>query len=87
MTEQPAHKPFRTITEKDREYMRRLGEFKAETNADRLRQHLARSGRERLAISERMSRRGFGYANIAKRSPDEPWKLHERARELGIYKA
>lgn len=66
--------------------MKRVGEAIAAANAEALREHLSLSGRERLAVSERLSRRGVGYAKLEMRAADEPWKLHERARQLGLYK-
>ena len=72
------------VTDADRDYMRRLGEFMAEVNEEAVRTHQQSSGPERLARSEKLSRWGHEHANIGDRNADEPWKFFERARELGL---
>ena len=85
METQPEKRP--RVTERDRDYMRRLGEWKAEGNAERLRQHLAQSGRERLEKSLRMS---FEYRDDERMrrhmEEDDPSPLYERAKRLGLYR-
>jgi hypothetical protein len=73
------------VSEWDREYMRRLGRYQDEANAEALSEHLELSGTERLARSERLSRRGRGYANEF-REPSNPGALYDRARRLGLIK-
>lgn len=72
------------VTEADRDYMRRLGAFMEEANEESTREHCSLRGPERLARSEKLSEWGREHANVGDRSDDEPWKLFERARELGL---
>jgi hypothetical protein len=72
------------VTDADRAYMRRLGAFMAEANEESAREHRSLDGPERLARSEKLSEWGREHANIGDRIDDEPWKLFERARELGL---
>jgi hypothetical protein len=74
-----------TVSEKDRDYMRRLGKFMDEVNAEELAEHLARPIEERVDESERHYRRGLGWARPSK-TPKELAALYERAHRLGLYR-
>lgn len=71
------------VSEADRDYMRRLGEFMEAVHADELAKHRSLSVNERLVRSERLSRRGG--ARDADRAPqDDLAAFFRRARELGL---
>lgn len=75
------------VTERDRDYMRRLGEWIAEGNAERLRQHLARTPKERLEDSLRLSAEYRTPEAIRRHlEEDDPSPLYERAKRLGLYR-
>ncbi len=71
------------VSEKDREYFRQLGRWKAETKAEQRRSHLARPLNERLLASERLYQWSKGYAN-PNSEPKDMGAIFERARKLGI---
>ncbi|MEO8539080.1 MAG: hypothetical protein ABI577_05010 [bacterium] len=73
-------------SEHDREYFRRLGEWKAELNAEDLRRHLSLPGRERIRRSERLYRSSIGWANT-KNKEAEPRSILELAKDLGLYRS
>ena len=73
------------VSDADREYMRRLGEYEAEGHAQRTAEHLAVDLAERLRRSMAMSRRFWRSANLAGRV-DDPGPFYERARRLGLYR-
>ena len=79
-------KPKRSeVSEADRAYMRRLGRYKAEANAEALRIHLSRPPVERLEFSLRMSREHFTPETLARYlAEDNPAPFYERARRLGF---
>ena len=74
-----------TVSEKDRDYMRRLGKFMDEVKADELAEHRALPVNERLARSEALAKR----ARHDKPSRDEKdlAAFYRRARELGLARA
>ena len=72
-------------SEKDREYMRRLGRWKAEVNAEDLRAHLALPPHERLRRSELLYRGSKGWANRTYKER-EPRSIYDLAKELGLYR-
>lgn len=72
------------VSEHDREYFRRIGEFKAESHRDAIARHQRRSPNERLIISADMTRR-FCHHPLWNRADDAPEKFYERARALGLY--
>jgi hypothetical protein len=77
--------PKRTgVFERDRDYMRRLGEYKAASHREALEQHLALSLEERL-------QRSWEFSELC-RDPssevelgDGALELYARARRLGLY--
>jgi hypothetical protein len=73
------------VSERDREYMRRLGEAEAEAHAERLAEHLALDVAERLRRSMALARRFWRTANVASRH-DDPTAFYDRARRLGLYR-
>ena len=74
-----------TVSEKDRDYFRRLGEWKAANHAEALREHLAKPPIERIASSFELWRRWVDPTHAADRD-DDPTPLFDRARELGCYR-
>jgi hypothetical protein len=76
MTEQRA-------SEWDKEYFRRIGEWKAETKAQQRRDHLALPLDQRLLASEQLYQWSKGYAN-PRSEPKDMGAIFERARRLGI---
>lgn len=79
-------KPKRSeVSEADRAYMRRLGRYKAEANAEALRVHLSRPPVERLEYSLRMSREYFTPEALGcYLAEDNPAAFYDRARRLGF---
>ena len=75
--------PIRRVSEKDREYMRRLGEFEAENERDDEAAHRARTMDERLAYSWALTRR-LGAAIRRPEDNDASAILYARARERGL---
>lgn len=71
------------VSEKDREYFRRWGEWKAESKAEQRRAHLALPLNERLLASEQLYQWSKGYAN-PNSEPKDMGAIFERARSLGI---
>jgi hypothetical protein len=74
------------VSERDREYMRRLGEFERENEADALREHLALSLIDRLYRSANLSEQWAGYLHDD-RETEAPEEFYERARRLGLYRS
>lgn len=72
------------VSDHDRDYMRRLGEFEAAGAGARAEAHRMLSLSERLEQSILLYRRFVGDANLAARD-DDPTPLYERARRLGLY--
>ena len=73
------------VSAADREYMRRLGQYTADANAEALRLHLSRTPVERLEYSLRMSREHFTLETLARYlAEDNPAPFYERARRLGF---
>lgn len=71
------------VSEHDREYMRRLGQYVAEANEAARQEWLALPGAERLARSFALSRRGRDYAH-PNRDKGDPSLIYTRARALGL---
>ena len=67
----------------DRDYLRRLGEYKAEQHGAALAAHLALSPTERLARSVALMRRWW---SAARPRQDDPTPFYDRARRLGLYR-
>ena len=74
-----------STSQKDREYMKRLGVYQAEGHAQRRSAHLA------LSVAERL-RRSLALSATLRRSlsgtvpTDDPTPLYDRARDLGLYR-
>ena len=72
------------VSERDREFMRRIGEYKTASHADALAEHRQHSIADRLRLSWEFYLRhrsaaptGFG---------DDPTAFYDRARALGLYR-
>ena len=68
---------------RDQAYMRRLGEFQAEANAE------WRAAWAALPLHVRLEHsfaRRFGLPVSSRRDPEEPEKFYERAKRLGLYR-
>lgn len=77
--------PPKHATEREKEHMRRIGQYVAEANEERLRLHLALPMRERLAASLALSQRFRSDAAIQEHlQHDDPSPLYDRARKLGL---
>lgn len=74
------------VSDRDREYMRRLGEAEAEAHDQRLAEHLALDLAGRLRRSMALARQFWRSANHDKRH-DDPTPFYDRARRLGLYRA
>lgn len=72
-----------TVSERDRDYMRRLGAFQADGHAQATAAHLARSPAERLAASLALMLR---YLSTTPARRDDPAPFYDRARRLGLYR-
>ncbi len=75
--------PEVAVTDHDRDYMRRLGEFQAAGHAAATAAHLAKSVAERLAASVALMQRSLS-SNRSRH--DDPTPLYDRARRLGLYR-
>jgi hypothetical protein len=73
------------VSQADRDYMRRLGEFENDAHAQRLREHLAQDVSERLRRSMALYLQFRGSANPHDRV-DDPSPFYERAHRLGLYR-
>lgn len=73
------------VSERDKDYMRRLGELEAEAHDERLAEHLRSSVAERLRRSLTLAQRFRATANLAGRI-DDPMPFYEHARRLGLYR-
>jgi hypothetical protein len=73
------------VSDRDREFMRRIGEYKDASHRDAQARHLAKTLSERLARSWQLYLDGRATA-IARRE-DDPTPFYERARALGLYLA
>ncbi|HYC49482.1 MAG TPA: hypothetical protein VEB19_00105 [Gemmatimonadaceae bacterium] len=71
------------VSEKDREYMRRIGVYKELSHRQAHAEHLALSMDERLRRSWELYWR---YRELVRRDDpeDDPAKFYERARQLGM---
>ncbi|HMO53634.1 MAG TPA: hypothetical protein PJ994_03950 [Tepidiformaceae bacterium] len=73
-------------SERDREYMRRLGRYVAEANEAAREEWLNLPPEKRIELSERFSRRARSYA-AHNREPHDLGLIYRRARELGLLKS
>lgn len=71
------------VTEHDREYMRRIGAYKALSHAEALAEHLAASLPERLSRSWALYLRHRDQIDASARE-DDPSPFYARARALGM---
>jgi len=71
------------VSEHDREHFRRLGEWERENHERALREHMARTGLERLAFCLHVARSLSGVDHG--RGEDNPAAIMERAKALGLY--
>lgn len=78
--------PKPRVSDWDREYFRRIGEFERQNAEDELRRHLELTLIERIHASERMSKRWFRFARDDS-ALDRPEVFYDRARQLGLYKS
>jgi hypothetical protein len=73
-----------TVSDKDREYMRRIGAYKELSHREAQAEHLALSLDERFRRSWRLYERYRG--RVRRDDPqDDPTAFYRRARELGLY--
>jgi hypothetical protein len=72
-----------TVSDKDREYMRRLGAYKALSHREAHAEHLATPLNERFRRSWRLYERY--HHRVRHESHDDPTPFYDRARELGLY--
>jgi hypothetical protein len=74
-----------TVSERDRDYMRRLGRYVEEANEAARKEWLALPGADRIAKSERLARRYRTPERVeAALAEDNPASLYKRARCLGL---
>lgn len=83
----PGPGPRYNVTERDREYMRRLGLLHHRMERDELAAHAALPPRERLAASLALMLRGSYFPARAGQPTDDPSPLYDRARRLGLYRS
>ena len=72
------------VTEEERDYLRRIGEYKAESHARAQHDHMALSMEERLKRSMLLYRR-FAVRERPDQRDDDPRQFYDRARRLGLY--
>ena len=71
------------VSDREREHMRRLGEYKSQGHGAATAAHLALSREDRLARSVALMRRFF---SLPRQRQDDPTPLFDRARRLGLYR-
>ena len=71
--------------ERERDYMRRIGGYKADSHSEAEARHLALSLTERLTRSWQLYLEGRSAAVLARRE-DDPSAFYEKARALGLYR-
>jgi hypothetical protein len=74
------------VSDRDRAYMQRIGEYKAASHDEARMLHLAATLSARLARSWQLYLEGRGTAAVERRD-DDPSAFYERARALGLYLA
>ena len=75
--------PSVKVSERERDYLRRLGAHKAQAHAVATASHLALSLAERLVRSMSLMLQFRASASVG---PDDPSPFYERARRLGLYR-
>lgn len=73
------------VDEREREHLRRIGEYKADSHRDAEARHLALSLSERLARSWQLYLEGRSTAALDRRD-DDPSPFYAKARALGLYR-
>lgn len=73
-----------SVSDDDREYMRRIGVYKALSHREAQAEHLALPLDERFRRSLRLSQR-YRHRLPRDESQDEPTPFYDRARALGLY--
>jgi hypothetical protein len=74
-----------SVSDRDREYMRRIGAYKAESHRDAQARHLALPIADRLERSWQLYLEGREHAALDRRD-DDPSFFYAKARERGLYK-
>jgi hypothetical protein len=77
------------VSERDREYMRRMGEFKARSHRFAYERHMELSLADRLRLSERKSQEYRTPERVLKQAEakaDEMRRFYKRAKDLGVYR-
>lgn len=72
-----------SVTQRERDYMRRIGEIKAARHEAARAEHLALPGAERLARSWNLY---VAYRGSLPPHDEGPVEFYERARALGLYR-
>ena len=78
--------PLVIASERDRDYMRRWGEWKRESHELARARHLALPMWERLVISAYITQQNQHLATWELRTDDQPELFYERAKRLGLYR-
>ncbi len=73
------------VSERDRDYFRRLGEWERENRSQRLRDHLALSIETRIRESWAISRQVGAHLKLS--VDDGAERFYERARRLGLIRS
>lgn len=73
------------VSDREREYMRRIGEYKEASHREAQERHLALPIEERLKRSWALYLAGRSTASLDRRD-DDPSPFYERAKALGLYK-
>lgn len=71
-----------SVSERDRDYMRRLGEFQAKGALERRAEYQRLDGAERIIASVSFCQ---GFADQVRAPLDDPTPFYDRARRLGLY--
>lgn len=74
-----------SVSQRDREYMARIGALKLESSAEALAEHRAQSIDERLRRSWALYLATSASVDLARRQ-DDPTAFYRLARELGLYR-
>jgi hypothetical protein len=75
-----------SVSRRDREYLRRLGEYKEASHAEAAARHRTLSVKERLERSWQLFLAGRG--SVADDRPDDdPDRFYDLARRRGLYRA
>ncbi|HKS92760.1 MAG TPA: hypothetical protein VJQ83_12580 [Tepidiformaceae bacterium] len=73
-------------SEWDKEYMRRIGRYKAESHRLATEEHLRRPPNERLMRSFAWARANYGLPSWSRRDTDNPGAIYEVAKRIGCYR-